>query len=127
MEFDPLSNAVIGAALKVQSELGPGLLEHIYRSCLAYEMEERGHMVETEVGLDVIYGRLHLPNAYRMDLVVDQALVVELKTVDKLLPVHQAQLASYLRFSAHPIGILLNFWAWPMREGGIKRILSSTS
>lgn len=123
MEFEAITESAIGCAIKVQRSLGPGLLESAYRACLSHELVKQGHKVEQEVPLPVTYDTLVLPQAYRMDIRVDGTLVLELKTVEKLLPVHEAQLFTYLRFSGHGLGLLLNFWAWPLKDGGIKRII----
>jgi GxxExxY protein len=122
--MEDLTERVIGAAIKVQSALGNGLLESAYQACLAYELRESGLDVRTEMPLDITYGALHIPNAYRMDLVVDGRLLIELKTLDKLLPAHEAQLMTYLRFSGLRIGLLINFWAMPLKQGGLKRVLN---
>ena len=124
LEMEDLTERVIGAAIKVQSALGNGLLESAYQACLAYELRELGLEVRTETPLDLAYGALHIPNAYRMDLIVDGRLLIELKTLDKLLPTHEAQLMTYLRFSGLRVGLLLNFWAMPLKLGGIKRVLN---
>lgn len=123
MEYEGLTAEIIGAAMKVQQVLGPGMLEATYRSCLAYELRNRGHRVREEVGLSIHYEGLVISNAYRLDLLVDECAVIELKALEKLLPVHEAQLATYMRFAAKPVGLLLNFWAWPLKQGGIKRIV----
>lgn len=123
LEFEDLTNSVIGAAIKVQSAVGPGLLESAYRACLAHELRARGHRLKEEVPLEVSYEGLIIPQAYRMDLVVDDLLVVELKTVERLSPAHEAQLLTYLRFSGNRVGLLFNFWRWPLKEGGIKRMI----
>ncbi len=127
LEMEDLTERVIGAAIKVQSALGNGLLETAYQACLAYELRDMGHQVRTEMPLDIAYGALHIPNAYRMDLVVDGRLLIELKTLDKLLATHEAQVMTYLRFSGLRVGLLLNFWAQPLKQGGIKRILNPHS
>ncbi len=120
-----LTGQIIGAAIKVQRALGPGLLESSYQACLAYELRKTGHKVLTEVGLDITYEDLVIENAYRMDLMVDDLVVVELKTVEKLLDLHFAQLHSYLRFSRMELGLLINFWAWPLKDKGIHRVVFS--
>jgi len=125
LEMEDLTERVIGAAIKVQSALGNGLLESAYQACLAYELRQMGLSVRTEVPLDITYGSLHIPNAYRMDLIVEDALLIELKTVDKLLATHEAQVLTYLRFGNLRVGLLLNFWAQPLKMGGIKRVLNS--
>ncbi|MBS1767017.1 MAG: GxxExxY protein [Acidobacteria bacterium] len=123
LELEDLTNSVIGAAIKVQSSVGPGLLESAYRICLAHELALRGHQVAQEAPLEVHYEGLVLPQAYRMDLVVDGQLVLELKTVERLSPAHEAQLLTYLRFSGKRVGLLFNFWSWPLKDGGIKRLI----
>ena len=126
LELEDLTNSVIGAAIKVQATVGPGLLESAYRACLAHELGSRGHGVAQEVPLEVQYEGLVLPQAYRMDLVVDGQLVLELKTVERLSPAHEAQLLTYLRFSRKRVGLLFNFWSWPLKDGGIKRLIHTS-
>ena len=123
IEFEDLTNSVIGSAIKVQSAVGPGLLESAYRACLAHELTSRGHRVCQEIPLQVTYEGLVIPQAYRMDLVVDDLIVVELKTVERLIPSHEAQLLTYLRFSGKRVGLLFNFGRWPLKDGGIKRMI----
>lgn len=125
MDFDPLSTEIIGLAIKVQRALGPGLLESAYRTCLAHELRIAGHKVDEEKPLEIRYEGLVIPQAYRLDIVVDDTLILEIKTVEKLLKVHEAQLFTYLRFSGKKVGLLLNFWSWPLKDGGIKRIVRS--
>ncbi|MBL0312768.1 MAG: GxxExxY protein [Holophagaceae bacterium] len=125
MDIDPLSTEIIGLAIKVQRTLGPGLLESAYRTCLAHELRMAGHKVEEEKPLEIRYQGLVLPQAYRLDVVVDDTLILEINTVEKPLKVHEAQLFTYLRFNEKSIGLLLNFWSWPLKEGGIKRIVRS--
>jgi len=122
MEFDPLSEKAIGLAIKVQRALGPGLLESAYRRCLGHELRLAGHSVQEEVALDIDYQGLLISQAYRLDILVDDQLILEIKTVEKLLPVHEAQVYTYLRFSGKQIGLVFNFWAWPMKNGGIRRV-----
>jgi len=117
--------AIIGAAIKVQKALGPGLLEHAYNACLAHALRLDGHKAMQEVRLDITYEGLCIPNAYIMDLVVDEKVIVEIKTVDRFSDAHFAQLNSYLRFSKLEVGLLLNFRIWPLREGGIKRVINT--
>ena len=124
LEFEALTERIIGAAIKVQRALGNGLLESAYEACLAHELKQQGIPFETQVPLEIRYGTLVLPNAYRMDMLVDGAVVIELKTVEKLVPAHEAQVMTYLRFAGKRLGLLLNFWAWPLKEGGIKRVLN---
>ena len=118
-----LTRSVIGAAIAVQRTLGPGLLESAYEACLAHELRLRGHGVECQVGLGLTYRGLKVPQAFRMDLVVDELLVVELKVAESFTPEHEAQILSYLRFSGKPVGLLLNFGVYPMGRRGIRRFV----
>ena len=124
LELEGLTEVILGCAIKVQRGLGPGLLESAYESCLAYELEKAGLRIQRRVPLDITYDGLRLPAAYKIDLLVEDKVVIELKTVDRLIDFHDAQLMTYLRFSAKRVGLLLNFWRWPMKDGGIKRILN---
>lgn len=120
-----LTERIIAAAIKVQCALGPGLLESAYEACLVHELRRGGLKVETQVALWIQYEGLQVPGAFRMDLVVEGLVVVELKTVDRLLDLHFAQVKSYLRFSGMELGLLLNFWCWPLKAGGIRRVANS--
>jgi GxxExxY protein len=122
--INELSGTIVDAAIQVHSALGPGLLESAYETCLAYELQERGLLVRTQVALPVVYKAIQMDLAYRIDLLVEESVVVELKTVSKLLPIHEAQLLTYLKLSGHRIGLLLNFHVPLMREG-IKRMVNS--
>jgi GxxExxY protein len=97
--------------------LGPGLLESTYESCLVYELEKLELSVQKQVVLPVVYKELQLPKAYRIDLLVNDQIVVELKAVDKILPVHEAQVLSYLKLSQRKVGLLLNFNVKMMKDG----------
>ena len=119
---DPLTEAIIGAAIEVHRHLGPGLLESAYEECLARELELRGLAVERQVPLPLDYKGLRLDCGYRMDMVVEAQVVVELKTADALLPVHQAQLLTYLRLSSIHTGLLVNFNV-PVLKDGVKRMV----
>ena len=114
---------VVDASLRVHSELGPGLLESAYEACLAYELRERGLEVISQLPLPVTYRGVRLEVGYRIDLLVSGGVVVELKAVAKLLPVHEAQLLSYLKLSGHRIGLLLNFHSAHLRDG-IRRMVN---
>jgi len=114
---------VVDASLRVHSELGPGLLESAYEACLAYELRERGLEVISQLPLPVTYRGVRLEVGYRIDLLVGGGVVVELKAVAKLLPVHEAQLLSYLKLSGHRIGLLLNFHSAHLRDG-IRRMVN---
>ena len=119
-----LSHEIIRAALKVHTALGPGLLESAYQTCLAYELREMGFRVETEVPLPVVYKGVQLDCGYRLDLVVEDLVVVELKSIDA--PVHKAQMISYLKLSGKSLGLLINFNVTHLREG-IKRFVEGKS
>jgi GxxExxY protein len=120
-EFDPLTHQVIGCAIEVHRQLGPGLLESVYRTCLAYELSSVGRNCESELPVPVQYKGIALECGFRMDLVVDGELVVELKAVDALLPVHSAQLLTYLKLSGCRTGLLINFNSKVLRDG-IRRL-----
>ena len=117
------SRRVIEAAMRVHTELGPGLLETTYEACLAEELRQGGHQVRTQVSVPLVYRGLELQHGYRIDLLVDDEVVVEVKTVEKLAPVHEAQLLTYLRFSKRRIGLLINFHTMHLRDG-IKRMVN---
>ena len=123
MEINDVTGAVVDAAFKVHSVLGPGLLESAYHACLAYELRKRGLKVLTQVELPVMYDGIRIDVGYRIDLVVEGSVVVELKTVNKLLPVHAAQLLSYLKLGRFRAGLLINFHAARLKDG-IKRMIN---
>jgi GxxExxY protein len=119
---DSLTESVIGFAIEVHRTLGPGLLESAYQECLCYELRTNDIAFGRQVALPVIYKSVKLDCGYRMDLVVDNLLVVELKTVEKILPIHEAQLLTYLRLSGMRTGLLLNFNTAVLKNG-IKRMV----
>ena len=116
------SRRVIGAAMRVHTALGPGLLESAYSSCLAYEFAQAGLRFDHEVQLPMIYEGVEISIAYRVDFIVENCVVVELKCVQRVLPVHVAQLLSYLKLSGRKIGLLLNFNVARMSDGIHRRI-----
>lgn len=120
-ETEKLASVIIDAGMKVHKLVGPGLLESVYEQCLAYELTERGHVVRRQVPVSLTYGRLVLESAYRIDMVVDDRVVVEVKAVDALTAVHQAQLLTYLKLLDRRLGFLLNFNV-ALFKHGIKRI-----
>jgi GxxExxY protein len=120
--LDEITSAVIGAAIEVHRELGPGLLESAYDACLSYELTRSGLAVERQWPLPVRYKGVLLDCGYRIDLLVERRVVVELKTVERLAPVHQAQLLTYLRRANLHAGLLLNFHA-PTMRAGIRRLV----
>jgi len=112
---------VVDAAMRVHSELGPGLLESAYQTCFAFELRERGLGVQTELQLPVTYKGIRLEAAYRIDLLIEDQIIVETKTVAKFLSIHDAQLLSYLKLSDRRVGLLINFHAVHLRDG-IRRL-----
>ncbi len=117
------TEAIIGAAIEVHRELGPGLLESIYEECLCREFRLRGIPFRRQVDLPVSYKGSPIELGYRIDLIVYDAVVVELKTVDHILPVHTAQLMTYLRLTGKRVGLLLNFKAPVLVDGIMRRVL----
>jgi GxxExxY protein len=109
MTAQTVSSAVITAAMKVHTELGPGLLESAYEACLAHELRKQGLECEAQVLLPVVYDGMKLDIGYRIDLLVEDLVIVELKTVDKIAPIHHAQIISYLKLSKKSLGLLINF------------------
>jgi GxxExxY protein len=123
MEFDSLSNKVIGLAIEVHRELGPGLLENTYKQCLAHECRRTGIQCFNEVELPVICKGIKIPCGYRIDMLLDDQLILELKCTDKLLPIHEAQLITYLKLSGKNIGLLINFNEKTLKRG-IRRFVN---
>jgi len=119
---DALTSRVIGLAMEVHRALGSGLLESAYEECLCYELTSHGIRFGRQVPLPVIYKSVRLDCAYKLDLAIEDILVVELKTVDRILPVHEAQLLTYLRLSGRTTGLILNFHV-PVLKDGIKRLV----
>jgi GxxExxY protein len=119
---DKLVGTVIGLAMKVHSRFGPGLLESAYRECLAYELRKSGYKVEVEKSLPLIYEQVKLNHGYRIDLLVNDTLVVELKSVDAFTDVHFAQVMTYLKVGNYRLGLLINFKVSHLRDG-LKRIV----
>jgi GxxExxY protein len=119
---DALSKAIIGAAIEVHRQLGPGLLESAYEECLAYEFSLRDLPFERQKPVPVIYKTARLDCGFRLDFLVDRLVVVELKAVDRLAPIHQAQMLTYLKLTECRLGLLLNFNVIMLREG-IKRVV----
>jgi GxxExxY protein len=124
MDENELSGLVIGAAIEVHKALGPGLLESVYQTCLLKELHIRGMWVESEVPVTVKYKGDVITEAYRVDLLVNNKLVVELKAVDKLTSVHKAQLLTYLRLMNRRLGLLINFNELVVRDG-INRVINN--
>ncbi|MEJ0030337.1 MAG: GxxExxY protein [Bacteroidota bacterium] len=118
-----LATITIEFAMKVHSRFGPGLLESAYRECLAYELRKAGHSVATEKGLPLIYDEVRLNQGYRLDLLIDDKLVVELKSVEAFSEVHFAQVMTYLKLGDYKLGLLLNFKVAHLKDG-IRRVVN---
>jgi GxxExxY protein len=122
-DLNAISHQIIGAAMKVHSALGPGLLESAYQACLAHELRKAGLRILTEVVLPVHYDGLEIELGYRIDLIVEESVLVELKACEAVLPVHRAQLLSYLRLSKRQLGLLINFHVLRLKDG-ITRVVN---
>jgi GxxExxY protein len=120
MDVNQLSDVVIGAAIDVHNILGPGLLESAYETCLCHELELRGIKFQKQLKLPVEYKDVLLDCGYRLDVLLEDKIVVELKPVEKILPIHDAQLLTYLKLGGWPLGIIFNFNV-PLLRNGIKR------
>src|SRR5690348_990079 len=118
-----LSRSILDAAFRVHSALGPGLLESAYEACLAYELRAEGFRVLTQVPLPLVYREVALDVGYRLDLLVEELVVVEVKSIDRLAALHQAQLLSYLKLSGKRLGLIINFNVVLLKDG-IKRLVN---
>ncbi len=121
MEINDITGQIIDSAMKVHTALGPGLLESAYEACLAYELRKRGLQVEVQLELPIEYDGVQLEVGYRIDLMVEGTVIVELKAVSEIHPIHEAQLLSYLKLSKKKIGLLINFHVVRLKDG-IKRM-----
>lgn len=121
-QINQITRQIIGAAMRVHTALGPGLLESAYRACLIHELRKRGFKVASEVGLPVIYLGEKIDLGYRIDLIVADCVIVEIKCVEAINPAHKAQLLSYMRLSGRQIGLLINFHVEHLKDG-IKRMV----
>lgn len=117
MPLNDVSGQVVDAAMKVHSVLGPGLLESAYEQCMLYELHRRGLRAVAQVELPVIYESVRINAGYRIDLLVEDAVIVELKAVEKVLPIHKAQIISYLKISGKQLGLLINFHVEHLKDG----------
>ena len=123
MDENQLSNLIIGCAIEVHKILGPGLLESAYENCLAYELSQKGVAVLQQVPMPIVYKDVHLDHGYRMDLLVSGKVVVEVKSVEFISDVHEAQLLTYLILGDYRLGLILNFNTNTLRSG-IKRLVN---
>ena len=122
-QLNAITEQIIGAAMEVHRAIGPGLLESANEVCLVYELRERGFRVEQQKALPVVYRGVQLDCGYRLDIVVNECVIVEVKAVDKLTTVHEAQLLSYLRLLNYRVGLLLNFHC-TLLKNGVRRIVN---
>jgi GxxExxY protein len=121
--LDLITRRIIGAAIEVHRHLGPGLLESAYEACLAYELRQTGLRIEQQKPLPIVYKDVKLDCGYRLDLVVEDSVIVEVKAIEQFAPIHDAQLLSYLRLSGKMVGLLINFHVRVLKNG-LKRIVS---
>jgi GxxExxY protein len=124
-QLNTLTESIIGAALEVHRELGPGLLENAYQACLTFELLNRGFSLERQKPLPVVYKDQRVDCGYRLDLVVEGLVIVEIKAIERLERVHSVQLLSYLRFAKCPIGLLFNFHAGFLTRDGLRRVVNN--
>jgi GxxExxY protein len=122
--LNEISRDVIGAAIRVHTVLGPGLLENAYEACLEHELLRRGHSVKRQISLPVMFDGLKVDLGYRIDMVVDDLVILELKACETIAPVHRSQLTSYLKLSQRHLGLLINFHVYSLKDG-IVRIVNS--
>ena len=118
-----LTQAILGAAIEVHKTIGPGVLESVYETCLCYELEQRGLRYIRQVDLPLVYKGVELDSGFRLDSVVEDSVLLELKSVEKLLPIHEAQLLTYLRLSRIKVGLLINFNVPFLKAGIVRRVL----
>lgn len=119
-----MAQSVVDAAYKIHVALGPGLLESVYERVLAHELEKRGHRVTIQTPIPIVYDGIVLHDAFRADLIVDQLVIIELKSVEQLQPVHKKQLTTYIKLANKRLGLLINFGA-PLIKDGIVRLVNN--
>jgi GxxExxY protein len=120
MDINQITKTIIGCAIEVHKELGPGLLESAYEECLVYELRQAGLNAERQVPVPVVYKNIKLDCGYRIDILVEKKVIIELKTIEAILPVHEAQILTYIKFAKKEIGLLINFNV-TLLKNGIKR------
>ena len=123
MELNEITGQIVDAAIKLHTVLGPGLLESAYEACLAYELRKRGLTIQTQVECPIQYEEVRLDVGYRIDMLVEDQVIVELKAISKVEPIHQAQLLSYLKLRGNKVGLLINFHVRKLKDG-IQRLVN---
>jgi GxxExxY protein len=124
MEPNEMTGAIVDAAMKVHTALGPGMLESVYERCLRHELTKRGLRVESQLWIPIIYDGIEIEGAYKIDLLVEDSVIVELRVVEHLLEVHKAQLLSYLKLTDKHVGLLINFNVVHLRDG-VRRMVNN--
>jgi GxxExxY protein len=124
MDIETIASKIMATAIKVHTALGPGLLESAYQKCLEYDLKNDDLRVECEVVLPIRYGEITIDAGYRIDMIIENAIIIENKTIDRFLPIHEAQLVTYLKMKNCKIGFLLN-WNVPRMKDGIKRMVNN--
>jgi len=122
--IEEIGRNIVHSAIKVHKALGPGLLESVYQKCLAYELDKTGLIVACEVPIPVKYEKVTIDLGFRIDMMIQQAAIIENKTVERLMPIHEAQLLTYLKLTNLKLGFLLN-WNVPLMKDGIKRMVNN--
>jgi GxxExxY protein len=122
MEENKITYEIIGAALKVHTKLGPGLLESVYENALAYELRKAGHSVKNQVGIPVDYEEVRFDIGFRLDILVDELVIVEVKSVESLIDVHHKQLLTYLKLTGKRVGLLINFNSSRLKDAIVRII-----
>jgi GxxExxY protein len=124
LNIEETAKAIVHLSIKVHKTLGPGLLESVYQKCLAYELETAGHDVDCESPIPIQYGKIKIDMGFRADMIIDKHVIIENKTVDKIAPIHEAQLLTYLKVTGLHLGFLLN-WNVILMKDGIKRMINN--
>ena len=121
-EYNQLTSNIIAAAIEVHKQMGPGLLESIYEECLIFELKERGMNVRSQIHLPLIYKGHQLSKEFIIDVLVEEKIIIELKAIETILPIHEVQLVSYLKLADKKLGLLINFNVSILRDGIVRRI-----
>jgi GxxExxY protein len=124
MDIESIAAKIVHNAVKVHKTLGPGLLESVYQKCLTYELENEGLNTKCEIPMPLQYGDIKIDTGFRADMIVEDSIIIENKTVDEIAPIHEAQLLTYLKVTDLKLGFLLN-WNVPLMKNGIKRIVNN--